>query len=135
MTTEMTALELYLRGELAPYGWSVETGAGTGGRTKVMVEHVLTGPFTLLFDPGEDLTPDGDLVQRFLNLREFELVRDRPAEFPHAGLVGKLRELALGMGLDANTVVALANVLQEFDVLTWQEADWLRSAGPSSWDE
>jgi hypothetical protein len=50
---------------------------------------------------------------------------------PHAEFIGALRENAAGMNRSQKVVRNFATLLESYDILTPDEADWLAAAGPA----
>jgi hypothetical protein len=109
-------------------GWTVE-GFDRGGSFALRVDHALSGGYTVYFN--REAADNLERLRAFLDKFEFDAVRERPAETPHATLLSSLRQAATGLSWDKESVVALSRILLAHGVLEIEEATWLEYAGPS----
>jgi hypothetical protein len=112
-------------------GWTVEL-LDRGDSFALRIEHALSGGHTLYFPRS---VSDGiERLNTLLDRFEFDAIRERPAETPHAPLLSSLRQAAKGMRWDKESLAALSRVLLAHGVLSPEEAAWLEYAGPA-WSE
>lgn len=127
---ELDALERSLRARLQGDGWSVRLERREDGRVTVHFDHVLVGPIGLTLDLNNQAWRD--TLCEWLQGPEFTIVRERPAAMPHAQRVGRLRQVAAVQLWSSDELAAVGVALCEHDVLTPEETDWLRKAGPAA---
>ena len=120
-----------LKARLEPDGWAISVREPSEGAnaTTIKLSHPLSNPHGLaFFDDGSDQTA---FVESALTDPEFEAIRARPTECPHASLLQRLRRSALANRWDPDVVAVVARVLRAENVLTADEAAWLEAAGPA----
>jgi hypothetical protein len=119
-----------LRARLETDGWRVK--AEVDG---VSVEHDLSCSRGLHMREDDDASQIAVRVTRLLDEREFEVIRCRPHETPHAELIKALRMASMGLQWPGTVVPMVAHILAACDVLDQAEADWLYEAGATWSDE
>ena len=125
-------VERELTSRLSADGWTVTVSMEHPPRIGMTFAHDLTATF---FYSGDTSKPGfWNSVDAFLSKPEFDRIRERPTDAPHAALIRSLRENARGARWPNETLDVIANVLEGHDVLTAAEASWLRAAGPA-WDD
>jgi hypothetical protein len=113
--------------------WSVDLERD-GDTVRVAFSHLLTSRHTqaLPLAGGEGQALEG--LRRLLGRREFRVIKDRPAETPHADTLRQARMRLAAHRLDGHAVEVVADVLWSHDLLTEPEREWLVYAGPA-WAE
>jgi hypothetical protein len=113
---------------LRPFGWVVET-AVVPPNVRIEVAHELSSPhgFNFLQNSREAVS----FIERCLQLREFRIIADRPANITHGALLGRFRQVADANRWHDGVLAVVAQVLEAQGVISEAESLWLEEAGPA----
>ena len=123
-----------LEKRLGAEGWTIAFHQGRAAYSTLVFSHELSGDFHYSFRAQDFKQHDLD---EFLARREFESVRNRPSELPHAAFIGHLRKMAGAQRWPPEAFIVIARSLGVYGLIGEGEADWLEDAGPawrSDWE-
>lgn len=125
------------RRDLGPYGWTIHIETSLGGNLSFEFRNRLSSlSLGFGFDPNQSPAAVREEIRLYLQ-SEPEFARTKLAKPPHGRrpLVGGLRWAATTYGWSSRVFREIIDTLQAADVLSVDEAEWMKIVGPTALQE